>query len=109
MTYGEKLKDPRWQKKRLEILNRDEFKCRACQSKTDTLHVHHLKYTDEPWDAADVDLVTLCDVCHDTWHKVYGLPGIDSSVIYLVVSLTNDIEWASIQEWIKEHNGQEVH
>lgn len=24
MTYGEKLRDPRWQKKRLEILQRDD-------------------------------------------------------------------------------------
>lgn len=27
MTYAEKLKDPRWQKKRLRILERDAFAC----------------------------------------------------------------------------------
>jgi len=27
LTYSEKLKDPRWQKKRLEILSRDNFTC----------------------------------------------------------------------------------
>lgn len=32
MSYAEQLKDPRWQKKRLEILNRDEWKCTWCLS-----------------------------------------------------------------------------
>ncbi len=27
MTYAEQLKDPRWQKRRLEILQRDEWRC----------------------------------------------------------------------------------
>jgi len=29
MTYKEKLLDPRWQKKRLEVLERDGWACRA--------------------------------------------------------------------------------
>ena len=38
-TYLEKLKDPRWQKKRLEILERDGWKCMACGEKEKTLRV----------------------------------------------------------------------
>jgi len=30
VTYAEKLKDPRWQKKRLEIMERDEWTCQWC-------------------------------------------------------------------------------
>ena len=62
--YSEKLKDPRWQKKRLQILNRDQFKCRFCSDDKTELHVHHLKYKCNPWDAHDEDLVTLCEKCH---------------------------------------------
>jgi len=44
MSYQEKLKDPRWQKKRLEILQRDGWKCKWCGEEKQTLHIHHLKY-----------------------------------------------------------------
>lgn len=70
-TYAEKLKHPLWQRKRLEILNRDGFKCRGCGNGEKTLHVHHLKYTRgrDPWDYPDASLVTLCEVCHETEHE----------------------------------------
>ena len=64
-TYAEKLKDPRWQKKRLMIFERDGFTCRNCQSKKKTLHVHHLWYVGgNPWDAPMDALITLCGDCH---------------------------------------------
>lgn len=71
MTYAEKLKDPRWQKKRLQILNRDEFKCTLCGDEKTTLHVHHLKYSKEPWEIEDKFLKTLCQDCHSLveWMK----------------------------------------
>jgi hypothetical protein len=64
MTYSEKLKNPKWQRKRLEILSRDNFKCSLCGSEEIELHVHHLKYTKEPHNAPDKDLETLCKHCH---------------------------------------------
>ena len=65
-TYLEKLRDPRWQKKRLEILQRDEFKCRECGDTSTELHVHHLKYrkSKNPWDSENDELITLCKNCH---------------------------------------------
>jgi hypothetical protein len=63
-TYGEKLRDPRWQKRRLEILQRDEWTCQSCLSTTDMLTVHHKYYEGEPWDVPDGALVTLCEECH---------------------------------------------
>lgn len=69
-TYSEKLKDPRWQRKRLEILGRDNFTCRQCSSEAKTLHVHHLSYFDgrDPWDVPDSSLITLCHDCHEEDH-----------------------------------------
>lgn len=64
MTYSEKLRDPRWQKKRLQILNRDKFKCVYCGDKETELQIHHLKYSGEPWEADNKLLITLCKECH---------------------------------------------
>lgn len=63
-TYTEKLKDPRWQRKRLEIMERDSFKCTQCSDKKSTLNIHHWKYTKNPWDAPSSDLSTVCESCH---------------------------------------------
>jgi hypothetical protein len=67
MKYSEKLKDPRWQKKRLKIFERDEWKCQWCLDEGDTLAVHHYYYENglEPWDYPNEDLVTVCQGCHD--------------------------------------------
>lgn len=67
-TYSEKLRDPRWQKKRLEILSRDEWTCQGCGDDKSTLHVHHRWYEtgNEPWDYSNAALVTLCEECHET-------------------------------------------
>lgn len=65
MTYSEKLRDPRWQKKRLQILERDGWACCACKSTTNNLQVHHLIYAKcDPWDYKPEALQTLCDSCH---------------------------------------------
>ena len=66
-TYKEKLKDPRWQKKRLKILDRDEWVCQECYDSDSTLHVHHRYYSSgkDPWDYPDSALVTLCEACHE--------------------------------------------
>lgn len=71
MTYAEKLRDPRWQKKRLEVMNRDGFKCKSCGDATSTLNVHH-KYYEKgamPWDYPETALVTLCEKCHGRTEK----------------------------------------
>ena len=66
--YREKLKDPRWQKKRLEIFERDEFRCRYCGTTEKTLSVHHLFYIKgcDPWEYPDEVVITLCEDCHES-------------------------------------------
>ncbi len=69
MTYADKLKSPKWQKKRLEILERDEWECLCCGSNEKTLHVHHRYYEKdkEPWDYPDESLYCFCDDCHNEY------------------------------------------
>lgn len=65
-SYSEKLSHPLWQKKRLEILNRDNFKCTLCENEELQLHIHHLKYefNKNPWDYPNSNLITVCKICH---------------------------------------------
>lgn len=67
MTYAEQLKSPKWQKKRLEILERDNFTCTSCGGKEKQLHVHHGAYLSgvKVWDYEDSMLHTLCYDCHN--------------------------------------------
>lgn len=68
--YWKKLQDPRWQRRRLEVLQRADFSCEQCGSKTDTLHAHHKIYRKghDPWEYEDRELACLCDNCHEIWH-----------------------------------------
>jgi len=69
-TYARKLKNPMWQKLRLKVMERDEWKCRLCFAEGSTLAVHHKRYSGEnPWDANWNDLVTLCEDCHTAMHN----------------------------------------
>lgn len=65
-NYSQKLLNPRWQRRRLEVLNRDNFTCQHCGDDKNTLHVHHLIYLKftEPWEYEDEFLITLCLRCH---------------------------------------------
>jgi len=74
ITYQEKLKNPRWQKKRLEILERDNWTCQICHDDETTLVVHHRCYMPdkEPWDYPDHLLITLCEDCHENEREIRG-------------------------------------
>ena len=70
-TYFEKLKDPRWQRKRLEALEASEWKCQICYDEESTLHVHHKQYFKErePWEYDIDQLAVLCESCHEVQHE----------------------------------------
>ena len=67
--YHKKYLDVRWQRRRLEVLERDSFTCQSCLDDEEsasedvrrlTLHVHHLWYEGtNPWDAPAEALITL--------------------------------------------------
>lgn len=71
-TYSELLRDPRWQRRRLEIMNRADFSCEQCRDKSSTLNVHHKIYRKgaPPWEYSDAELVCLCETCHEVEHHL---------------------------------------
>lgn len=84
VSYSEKLKDPRWQKVRLQIFERDNWQCQLCGNAAATLHVHHAYYRGktEPWEYDQNSLHTVCEGCHehadcirvDLQHEMAQLP-----------------------------------
>lgn len=82
-TYYEKLKDPRWQKKRLEILQEHDFTCDICYDYESTLHVHHKEYFKgkEPWEYDNNQLSVLCESCHEDNHDSKDLFKYISSIL----------------------------
>jgi hypothetical protein len=85
VSYSELLKDPRWQRKKTEILQRDGFKCKLCGDGETTLHVHHKRYKNgrSPWQYKDEELITLCECCHKFIENTKNISGLNScSEIY---------------------------
>lgn len=81
-TYTELLRDKKWQKKRLEVFQRDEWTCTKCSYKTDeyqSLHVHHKRYLAgyNPADYDLDDLETLCEECHRKEHGIIDVSEYD--------------------------------
>lgn len=77
MIYSDQLLDPRWQKIRLSVLNRDNFTCRMCGDKTTTLQIHHIKYVGKfAWETPTDYLITLCKDCHKEVERM-KIDGID--------------------------------
>jgi hypothetical protein len=76
LSYHEKLKDPRWQRLRLETLDLAEWSCSWCGDTETTLHVHHNFYVRgrQPWEYSAAELSVLCEHCHgDTEARVVAL------------------------------------
>lgn len=86
MTYAEKLKDPRWQKMRLQVLQADNFTCQYCGETTKTLNIHHYVYakSGNPWDVSLGDLTTLCEDCHKINH--IKSPNISAKKLYDIIA-----------------------
>ena len=68
MTYRKQLSDPRWQRRRLEVMARAGFKCESCGEvpEGESLHVHHRRYMKGclAWEYSDEELCCLCNGCH---------------------------------------------
>lgn len=73
-TYWEKLKDPRWQRKRLEVMKQADFACECCGDCESTLNVHHGYYKKgaEPWEYPSETLHCLCEACHESAESLLG-------------------------------------
>jgi hypothetical protein len=93
-NYAKKLMDPRWQKRRLEIMQRDEWKCLRCGDGKTTLNVHHLKYVygRDPWEYQDDQLETLCENCHKKEHGISSRPAERREIVFESLQLYRDPE-----------------
>lgn len=71
MDYKEQIKSPKWQKRRLEIMQKDNFTCQICGDTESMLNVHHLTYHKDKkiWEYEDWELITLCENCHKEEHS----------------------------------------
>jgi len=97
MQYQDQIKSPKWQKKRLEILKRDEFTCQECGNKEQTLHIHHKHYNKgaKIWEYEGWELTTLCETCHSKTHdKIENKP----------IDKTKE----SITNWLSDLNDKEL-
>jgi hypothetical protein len=92
-NYAAERLDPRWQRKRLEIMQRDNFRCRACDGTENTLHVHHAYYVKgrKCWDYPAFALKTMCEECHEIEHDFASDPPDNNSDIK---------EWESEIDWL---------
>ena len=70
-SYAQKLRDPRWQKKRLEVMQANDFSCEICGDKESTLNIHHKQYLKghEPWEYEADQLSCICQNCHSNHHE----------------------------------------
>ncbi len=109
MTYSEKLRDPRWQKKRLEIFERDDFCCRYCFCDDKTLHVHHLLYHKdrEPWEYENDCLITACEDCHKVEADRIGVVSKDV-FRELKIQMLYYNQWLKLFELTQKFSGYEL-
>lgn len=70
LPYGDQLKHPFWQRKRLEVFERAGFRCERCRDDQTTLHAHHKHYVKGrmAWEYDSDELVALCEICHKEVH-----------------------------------------
>jgi len=81
LIYSMQLKSQEWQRKRDQVLLRDNKKCRNCGSQTN-LQIHHRQYHTirssgkfkKPWDYNLKYLITLCNDCHEKGHQKFRVP-----------------------------------
>ena len=70
---GKFYKSTIWEKKRLEILQRDNFECQICKEEggfAPATTVHHILHLENRPDLAleDDNLMTVCEACHNILH-----------------------------------------
>lgn len=70
-SYATALTDVRWQRKRLLVLQRSNWRCEWCGDAGKSLEVHHGYYGKtngklrDPWQIPSEVLWVLCPSCHD--------------------------------------------
>ncbi len=75
--WSSAFRDSRWQQMRLQVMDRDGWKCMCCGAcgEGTTLNVHHSYYEKgmAPWEYDAETLHTLCQECHEAIHSTQQL------------------------------------
>ena len=62
-----RLHSAEYQRLRVRVLQRDEWRCQACGSMS-SLEVHHARFRSQQGDDTEKNLITLCSRCHKQLH-----------------------------------------
>lgn len=68
------LQSSKWQKKRLAVLQRDQYTCQACGITNVPMHIHHMSSYELIPNEPTTCLITLCESCHTAEHEKHGYP-----------------------------------
>jgi len=85
MNYIDQIKSGNWQRKRLEIFQRDKFQCRVCGEETN-IQVHHLYYIPNMsiWEYDNEAMVTVCKYHHELLNK--ELPKLSGIIAFEILT-----------------------
>ena len=105
MNYNDQIKSGKWQKKRLEIMQRDDFQCLCCQSENQ-LTVHHLYYLPglKVWEYDNDSLVTVCEKCHNILTFDY----VKISGLIAFKALQNKVDFVRLNEFMEALINDEI-
>ena len=69
-SYAAQRADPRWQQVRLQVFDRDGWRCRCCGDNESELHAHHSYYerSRAAWEYPLASIITYCHACHEAEH-----------------------------------------
>lgn len=72
IPFAEQYNHPKWQERRLHILERAGWKCEACGEAEKQLNVHHKLYVRgrKVWEYEDDELRALCKDCHNAYDVI---------------------------------------
>ena len=102
-------RDPQWQKKRLEILERAGWCCENCGDSESELQVHHGYYDKDkkPWEYELRSLHALCDFCHedaeDIRRAIKQAGGLPLSIQRQIALLIDALLYEHNQAMIEQH------
>ena len=80
--YQNYLLSDEWKQTKEKAYKFHGRKCQKCKSETN-LQVHHATY-EHIYSESMLDMVVLCETCHDLLHKTYGTENLkDNTFIFL--------------------------
>ncbi len=104
--YRQLLKDPRWQRRRLEKFLSAGWVCERCGAADRTLHIHHKRYRRgaKPWEYEVSELECLCELCHQREHA--SAPNLDLSGLGRLDALLYVAETFGLNDQQKDELGE---